>query len=257
MPRNSSGVYSLPESPFIPGTTIESAPVNSNFDDIADAITGSVATDGSSSMTGPFEAANGTIAAPSITFTNSTGTGWYRVSNNVIAYVVAGVVAYTVDANRILDMEVGLRVGNAAVVDTAVLDWYEEGTFVPVLNFNGGTTGITYGTEDGTFTRIGDYVFFNLVIVLTSKGSSTGTAFISGLPYDPDEAAIANLAIVSGFGADVGETSVYARVDPALGFGDIRLEAVVAGAGGSLALDDTDFTNVSALRITGAYKTVA
>ncbi len=67
MPRNGSGTYSVPNS-FTPATTIVSADVNANFDDIGDELSNSLAVDGQSAMSGPLKAANGSNAAPSVTF---------------------------------------------------------------------------------------------------------------------------------------------------------------------------------------------
>ena len=66
---------------------------------------------------------------------------------------------------------------------TNKLDDYEEGNWTPVLDFGGGSTGITYGTQAGRYTKIGRVVYFSFRIYLTSKGSSTGHAHISGFPF--------------------------------------------------------------------------
>jgi hypothetical protein len=63
------------------------------------------------------------------------------------------------------------------------LAYYDEGTWTPVLSFGGGSTGITYVTQTGTYTRIGDTVSCYMKIALTNKGSSTGITIISGLPF--------------------------------------------------------------------------
>lgn len=51
MPRNGSGVFTLAEAAFVPNTPISSADVNSDFSDIATALTGSLARDGQGGMT--------------------------------------------------------------------------------------------------------------------------------------------------------------------------------------------------------------
>lgn len=51
MSRDGSGNYSLPQSSFVAGTTIEASKVNSNFSDIASALTASVAKDGQTTAT--------------------------------------------------------------------------------------------------------------------------------------------------------------------------------------------------------------
>lgn len=50
MPRNGAGTYSLPEAAFVPGTTIASATMNSDLDDIAEALTDSLSRNGEGGM---------------------------------------------------------------------------------------------------------------------------------------------------------------------------------------------------------------
>lgn len=51
MARNGSGTYSLPQAPFVSGTVISSTAVNSDFSDIATALTQSIASDGQTPIT--------------------------------------------------------------------------------------------------------------------------------------------------------------------------------------------------------------
>ena len=70
--------------------------------------------------------------------------------------------------------------------DTAAanaLDDYEEGTWTMGVSFNGASVGVTFAVRTGTYTKIGRQVTVNGYAVLTSKGSSTGSAKITGLPY--------------------------------------------------------------------------
>jgi microcystin-dependent protein len=84
LPRNGSGTYSLPEAAFVPATTISSAAVNDDFADIALALTGSLATDGQSTMTGALKAAAGTATNPSYSFGSDLNTGLYSAADGVI-----------------------------------------------------------------------------------------------------------------------------------------------------------------------------
>lgn len=59
---------------------------------------------------------------------------------------------------------------------------YVEGTWTPGISFGGGTTGITYAQQSGFYTRIGNQVFCRFFVALSNKGSSTGSAKITGLP---------------------------------------------------------------------------
>jgi hypothetical protein len=49
--RDGSGSYSLPQAAFVPGTTVESEKVNSNFSDIGAALTQSLSKDGQTTPT--------------------------------------------------------------------------------------------------------------------------------------------------------------------------------------------------------------
>lgn len=99
MPRNSSGTYTLPESAFVPGTTIQSAAVNSDFSDIATALTQSLATTGVSTMTGPIKAASGTAAAPGYAFGSDADTGFYLIAAGQLGITIAGTNVATVTAS--------------------------------------------------------------------------------------------------------------------------------------------------------------
>jgi len=62
-----------------------------------------------------------------------------------------------------------------------ILDKYiGSATFTPVLNFGGGTTGITYATQTGKYTRIGSLVILFIHVALTSKGTDVGIASVTG-----------------------------------------------------------------------------
>lgn len=77
MSRNGSGVYSLPAgNPVVTGTTISSSWANTTLSDIATALTGSVAADGQTPMSGPLNMNSnkvtgltaGTIAGDAVEF---------------------------------------------------------------------------------------------------------------------------------------------------------------------------------------------
>jgi hypothetical protein len=62
MSRNGSGTYVLPAgNPVVTGTTITSNWANTTFSDVATALTGSVAADGQTPMTGPLQMTNNKI----------------------------------------------------------------------------------------------------------------------------------------------------------------------------------------------------
>jgi hypothetical protein len=71
---------------------------------------------------------------------------------------------------------------SAAGMTSKLLNDYEEGTFTPVLK---GSTlaGIgVYGTQAGSYTKVGNRVFFSLYLVWSAH-TGTGYMIVDGLPY--------------------------------------------------------------------------
>jgi len=145
---------------------------------------------------------------------------------------------------------VGHLIGNQANSNSLMLDWYEERTFTPSLAFGGSSTGITYAQRNGSLTRIGDRVFFDLYFQLSSKGSATGNASIGGLPYNYDINAISCFTIQAGsLVFAVGDANIDAqRLPPNL------IQPNIQSAGSTLAMTDADFQNNTFLTITGTYR---
>jgi hypothetical protein len=73
--------------------------------------------------------------------------------------------------------------GQNASSNANTLDDYEEGVWTPTLAFGGNSVGITYNPRNGTYTKVGNLVTATCVLNLSSKGSSTGLATITGFPF--------------------------------------------------------------------------
>jgi hypothetical protein len=137
--------------------------------------------------------------------------------------------------------------------DTAAanaLDDYEEGTWTMGIAFGGGSTGITYNANTGTYTKIGRQVTVNGYIALTSKGSSTGIATITGLPftipnnasnYSPINLWFYNVSFLNqfqGYG-QIGATQVFLQE--------------ITSLGAQSSLTNADFVNNSEVMISFTY----
>jgi len=72
---------------------------------------------------------------------------------------------------------------NADTAAANALDDYEEGTWTMGVSFGGASVGVTTSYNTGTYTKIGRQVTLSGLLQLTSKGSSTGQARITGLPF--------------------------------------------------------------------------
>ena len=123
---------------------------------------------------------------------------------------------------------------------------FVTGTWTPALNFGGATTGITYTTQSGNYVRMGNLVYVHFSIVLSSKGSATGAATITGLPFAGGGVApgmsiryYSNLASIAG--------------SPFGWIGTTTINLVQMGAATPSALTDANFANNSRLDMWGMY----
>jgi hypothetical protein len=134
--------------------------------------------------------------------------------------------------------------------DANALDDYEEGTFTPAVNFGGGTTGITYGSRSGSYTKIGNLVVGTINFVMTSKGSSTGNAAIGTLPFAPvaDSPVVVYLA-----GGAVFASLVVGGMDGVIGGGGTSITLRQPNTTGSTGVTDANFTNTSSMSVSFSY----
>lgn len=89
MSRNGSGTFSIPNT-LVAGNVVTASGHNQNYSDIASELTNSIAADGQTPVTGPIKHANGSAAAPSVTFNSDQDSGWYRKAANSIALSLGG-----------------------------------------------------------------------------------------------------------------------------------------------------------------------
>jgi hypothetical protein len=129
-------------------------------------------------------------------------------------------------------------------------DDYEEGTFTPGMTFGGSAASVTFSTQTGVYTKIGDTVFFAIQIILTNNGSGTGTALVTGLPFTPSGAVNQACSIVSVGGLS-GLTGALVAVVSAGGTTIALYQTISTGAS---VLTDTQVTNTANLYIAGTYK---
>lgn len=121
--------------------------------------------------------------------------------------------------------------------------------FTPGLTFGGGSTGMEFGTRNGRYTKVADLVCFTLRLTLTVKGSSTGNALITGLPFTSAATYIHVCSIAAENMAAAAATSLVASVSAAST--SVNLYRFAAGA--LTALADTDFSATSVLYVSGFY----
>jgi hypothetical protein len=127
----------------------------------------------------------------------------------------------------------------------------ESGSWTPRLEFAGGSVGMTYSTQRGSWLKIGKLVFIDFEFTLTSKGTSVGTANLDGLPFPA--ASTRPAALTVGYSQNMALPTSTPAI---LGYGDQSGNALVLrvhNTGSDTTLTDTHFTNTSRWIGAGTY----
>lgn len=136
-------------------------------------------------------------------------------------------------------------------INTTTQSDLDFNTFTPVLNFGGATTGITYTNQNGWYQRKDSMCSFSIYINLSSKGSATGNATITGLPFT--SSANNNMEIpmvtsnVTQAGAAYGDADLQPGTSSLTLFGSNLTGPFFAN------LTNAHFANNSVLRLQGFY----
>jgi hypothetical protein len=77
------------------------------------------------------------------------------------------------------------------------LDDYEEGTFTPTLTGSSSNPSVTYSSQEGHYTKVGNIVNFMIRIHTSAYSGGSGNLYISGLPF-------ASSASLDSYGGAVG-----------------------------------------------------
>ena len=186
---------------------------------------------------------------------NARGTGQTLIGNTSSGGVNLAfgggptVVNGLLDASAAAAGQVKFPASQNASADANTLDDYKEASFTPTVSFGGASVGVTYSSQVGVVTKVGRIVQATVNIVLTSKGSSVGTASIGTLPVASTSGTDSPCSVqINNFAAGV-ITTVQSQVSASSS--SIGISRYAAGA--NTALADTDFTNTSVLKITCSY----
>ena len=140
---------------------------------------------------------------------------------------------------------------SAYVASAEILDHYEEGSWTPLIAFGGNSVSVTTNLVRGTYARIGRVVFIECLYRMTSKGTSEGSATVSGLPF-----------ACNASGADASMSLSWLKNISFSGFpnGQVGLNVSYVqwyeseDDGTLTALTHAEFANNSQFAITGHYE---
>jgi len=143
----------------------------------------------------------------------------------------------------------GVYLGNTANSASNALDWYEEGSFTPVVSGDGVAGVGTYTTQTGQYLRVGNTVKFTIRLIWTAHTGTGNFAPITGLPFT---AASGNTNVVSVYwsGLTTGANKIVGTYVPGSTASiTISMIDISAGTASFLPFD----TAVTGLFITGFY----
>jgi len=127
---------------------------------------------------------------------------------------------------------------------------------VPAFTFSGGNTGVTYtGTRELRYERMGPLVYIAMTLQLATKGTSTGEARITGLPFGADTFTTYPIA---GRVNNLQRARAGTGIVPDVNFDVIRFVynfdngAIAAQA----SLSEADITDSTIFRVAGWYPIV-
>tara|TARA_A100001391_G_scaffold167012_1_gene127282 strand:+ start:652 stop:2070 length:1419 start_codon:yes stop_codon:yes gene_type:complete len=128
-----------------------------------------------------------------------------------------------------------------------LLDDYEEGTFTPTVS--SGTSAISYATQGGRYTKIGDRVDFTLIIRINSSTLTADAIKFGGLPYtSANDTERAGGAFIPQSSGNFGTTNTF-RVNA----NSTEIQ-VISAAGDAVAGTATSFnTSNRMIALTGFY----
>ncbi|MFN8996745.1 MAG: hypothetical protein ACK5X3_24205 [Pseudomonadota bacterium] len=208
MARNGSGTYNRAVAPYVAGTTITAATVNQEMDDIATALTGSMARDGQSpatanipmggfrltdlgnaiantdaaalgqvlakagdTATGALGVIAGTAAAPGVFVSGDTNTGLFQPSADTLAVTVGGAEVARFGANGLQSASPWVDLASAATTDLGAQT-------TDNLRITGTTTITSFGVAPNGVTR---HLRFADVTTITYNATSLITPGLANI----------------------------------------------------------------------------
>jgi hypothetical protein len=148
----------------------------------------------------------------SITIAASSGGGSPGGSTTQVQYnnagAFGGISGFTTDGTRVT-ASTTIGVGGAtpstsgsgitfpatqsASSNANTLDDYEEGSWTPAFSGDGTAGSGTYSAQQGSYTKIGNFVYYQITLQGFTGGTGSGNLIVSGFPFNTG--AIGSMAI--------------------------------------------------------------
>lgn len=130
---------------------------------------------------------------------------------------------------------------------------YEEGVFSPEASFGGGSGTITYGSQAGSYTKIGNVVTIRISLATTSIALRTGNMTITGLPFASGAGTYA--AASCGYGAGLALTAGHTMAGYISQNSSLIQMTRFSIAGGTVLVTSSQWTDDGSTMISAQYNT--
>lgn len=189
--------------------------------------------------------------------TTSTGTGNNVLSASPTFTGTVGCAAISptglVDISAAGAGQIKFPATQNASADANTLDDYEEGTWTPGVSFGGASVGLTL-SGSGTYTRIGRQVTCWVYFALTNKGSSTGNAKVTGLPFTISTANATYGIVGAAETANITVTAGLQLSNFGTGSSVTTMDITTGNVNGTAAfVTNTNFSNATNITSTFSY----
>jgi len=198
MSRSGAGTYSLPNVAVVTGTTITAGDENTTRSDIATEITDSLSRSGKGAMLAALLNVNGTVGSPSVSFTNDTGSGLYRIGSNDIGFAINGVKVQEWTATTALIVQPLTASGTLTVTGATIL----SSTLALASDLAINTNKFTVTAASGN-TVVAGTLGVTGAATLSSTLGVTGAATLTG-----------GFVVGAGVTVDAGSNKIINVTDP-------------------------------------------
>ena len=152
------------------------------------------------------------------------------------------------DGGTGISTSTGLNLASGTSAFTNIT-YVDATSWSPNIQFGGANVGITYTTQSGKYVSIGNAVYFWINILLSSKGSSTGTLTISNFPLT----IASTIRIPVNYWTNITTPGSFPcmYLNAVSGGTTINPNACSSAGGGANTMADTNFTNTSGFATSG------
>lgn len=210
MPRNGSGVYALAEPAFVTQTPISSAGVNSDFSDIADALTASLARDSQGGMTAVLQ-----LHADGFVYLVDPNTGMHRTAADTQAIEAGGTDVVIVTSSGIT--VTGFfrpTASDGGALGSGTLMWSDLFLALGgVISFNNGDVTITHSTDLLAFAGAASGYTFDTAVTISTGGLNVAAGAVT-VPAGSIAVAALNTGLFATQAAQETATSNVVAVTP-------------------------------------------